>query len=364
MKVAFVHDWLNQYGGAEQVLSALHELYPEAPIYTSIFWPEAMPPVWKGWDIRPSWLDRLPFIKRHHQPFLPLYPLAFQGFDLSGYDLVISNKSAFCHGVKTGRALHICYCLTPTRFLWNYEEYVKREGISPLARAFLPLLIGWLRRWDRAAADRVDHFLAISREVHSRIQEFYGRPSVVIYPPLDMERFAVAEGQDGYFLVLSRLIPYKRIDMAVEAFNHLGLPLLVIGEGRDRERLQSMAKANIEFLGWLPDGEVARYLARCQALVFPGQEDFGITPLEAMACGRPVIAYAGGGALETVVEGVTGAFFPQPTPQALAKTVKEFDGGHFDSATIRAYAERFSEERFRREMREFIEAKWAEHERR
>lgn len=360
MKVAIIHDWLNQYGGAEQVLSALHEIYPEAPIYTSIYWPEAMPREWQGWDIRPSWLNRLPFVNQHHQPFLPLYPLAFESFDLSGYELIISNKSAFCHGVKTSpETLHLCYCLTPARFLWNYKEYAGRERIPWLMRAFLPLFIDRLRLWDRAAADRVDHFVAISQEVQARIKRFYQRDSTLIYPPVDAERFRLANPED-YFLVVSRLIPYKRIDIAIQAFNDLGLPLLIIGEGRDEKRLKAMAGPNINFLGRLADGQLTHYLSRCRALIFPGQEDLGLVPLEAMACGRPVIAYAGGGALETVVEGETGLLFSQQSAEDLARTVKDFDDRHFDPPAIRAHAARYDRTRFKAQLQGFIEERWAQ----
>jgi len=319
-----------------------------------------MPEEWQGWDIRPSWLNRLPLVNQHHQPFLPLYPLAFEGFDLSDYDLIISNKSAFCHGVRRSPgALHICYCLTPTRFLWNHEEYVGRERIPWLMRAFLPLLIGRLRPWDRAAADRVDHFVAISQEVQERIKRFYQRDSTLIYPPVDTERFQLANPED-YFLVVSRLIPYKRIDIAIQAFNALGLPLFIIGEGRDEKRLKAMAAPNINFLGRLADGQLTHYLSRCRALIFPGQEDFGLVPLEAMASGRPVIAYAGGGALETVVEGETGLLFSQQSAEALARTVEGFDDRRFDPPTIRTHAAKYDRERFKAQLMGFIEESWAQ----
>jgi len=364
MKVAIIHDWLNQYGGAEKVLSALHEMYPGAPIYTSIYWPEAMPREWQRWDIRPSWLNRFPFVNQHHQPFLPLYPLAFESFDLSDCELIISNKSAFCHGIKRSpETLHICYCLTPTRFLWNYEEYTRRERIPWLMRAPLPLLIGRLHLWDRAAADRVDHFVAISQEVQKRIKRFYKRDSTVIYPPVDTERFQTASTPEDYFLTVSRLIPYKRIDIAIQAFNDLGLPLFIIGEGRDEKRLKAMAGPSINFLGRLPDGQLTYYLARCRALIFPGQEDFGLVPLEAMACGRPVIAYAGGGALETVVEGETGLLFSPQSAEALVRTVKNFDDRRFDPLTIRAHAAKYDLKKFKAQLQGFIEERWAQKER-
>ncbi len=355
MKVAIVHDWLNQRGGAERVLEALVEMYPQAPIYTSIYWPQAMPEAYRSWDIRTSFMDRLPLVKKHHQPFLPLYPLAFEQFELRGYDLVISNKSAFCHGVITApETLHICYCLTPTRFLWDYAGYVQREGLGRLARWALPPFLSYLRLWDKAAADRVDHFVAISQAIRQRIQKFYRRQAVVIHPPVDTTRYAPAEGGDDYFLIVSRLIPYKRIDLAVQAFNQLGLPLTIVGDGRDRASLQAMARPNIQFLGRVPDDELGQLMARCRAFVFPGLEDFGITPLEAQAAGRPVIAFAGGGALDTVVEGVTGTFFHEPSPQALAEAVKSFDDTRYDPAVIKEHAEQFDTTVFKQQLQQFI----------
>jgi len=361
LKVAIVHDWLNQRGGAERVLEALVEMYPQAPIYTSIYWPQAMPEAYRAWDIRTSFMDRLPLVKQHHQPFLPLYPLAFEQFDLRGYDLVISNKSAFCHGViPAPETLHISYCLTPTRFLWDYGGYVQREGVGKLARWALPPFLSYLRLWDKAAADRVDHFVAISQAIRQRVQKFYRRQAVVIHPPVDTSRYVPAGGGDDYFLIVSRLVPYKRIDLAVQAFNHLGLPLVIVGDGRDRASLQAMAYPNIQFLGRVPDDELGQLMARCRAFVFPGLEDFGIAPLEAQAAGRPAIAFAGGGALDTVVEGVTGTFFHEPSPQALAEAVKSFDEARYDPAVIRKHAERFDTAVFKQRLRQFIEEKWSE----
>ena len=365
MKVAIVHDWLNQMGGAEVVLEALAEMYPQAPIYTAMYWPQVMPEEYRAWDIRTSFMDGLPLVKRYHQPFLPLYPLAFESFDFTGYDLVISNKSGFCHGViTTPNTLHICYCLTPTRFLWNYHEYVQREGVAAgLARLALPPFLSYLRLWDRAAADRVDHFVAISRTVQRRIAKYYRRDSVVIHPPVDTTKFAPSDSHDDYFLIVSRLIPYKRIDLAVQAFNELGLPLVIVGDGRDRDSLRALAESNIEFLGRVPDEKIGDYFARCRAFILPGQEDFCIAPVEAQAAGRPVIAYAAGGALDTVREGVTGAFFHDQTPEALIEAIKEFDETSYDPAVIRRHAERFDRRVFKERLSEFIEQKYAEHRR-
>jgi glycosyltransferase involved in cell wall biosynthesis len=356
LKVAIVHDWLNQTGGAERVLEALKELFPDAPVYTSMYGAELMPAAYRSWDIRTSFMQRLPGVTRHHQWYLMLYPLAFEGFDFTGYDLVISNKSAFCHGIITPpEALHVCYCLTPTRFVWMYDAYRQREGIGRFSDAILRLLIPWLRLWDQAAAQRVDQFLAISRTVQQRIRKFYRRDSEIIYPPVDTDRFRPAGRPPGdYFLIVSRLIPYKRIDLAVEAFTRLGLPLWIAGDGRDRAVLERRAGPNVRFLGRVSDDEKVSLLQDCRAFVFPGLEDFGIAPLEAMACGRPVIAYAGGGALDSVIEGKTGLFFHEQMAEALARAVQSFKAADFDPADCRAQAERFSRPIFQQQLKTFI----------
>lgn len=356
MKVAIVCSWLNQYGGAERVLEAVHEIYPEAPVYTSIYWPEAMPQDYRSWDIRPSFLDRWPKIKEHHQLFLPFYPLAFESFDFRGYDLVLNVTSAFAHGIITPpETVHICYCLTPARFLWDYESYVQREGLGRLARLILPPVIAALRLWDRLAADRVDRFLAISRAVQARIAKYYRREAQIIYPPVNVEKISLGDGRGDYYLSAGRLVPYKRVDLAVQAFNQLGLPLHVVGDGRDRAALEAMAKPNITFLGRLSEERLWEEYAHCRAFIFPGEEDFGITPLEAQAAGRPVIAYAGGGALDTVIEGETGIFFREKTPEALAEAVRRLEGMAFDPQVIRRNALRFSRERFKRELVDYVE---------
>jgi glycosyltransferase involved in cell wall biosynthesis len=357
MNIALVHDWLNQKGGAEHVLESLARLFPAAPIYTSIYWPQAMPASYGDWDIRTSFMNRLPWVKRHHQPFLPLYPIAFESFDFSGYDLVLSNKSGFCHGIITGpETLHICYCLTTTRYLWNFSHYAQREEIGRLGRALLQPVLSYLRLWDRLAADRVDHFIAISRTVQQRVARLYRRESAVIHPPVDTERFSVSGGRiEDYYLIVSRLVPYKRVDLAVRALNHLDRPLIVVGEGRDRANLERLAGPTVTFAGHLSDEKVSDLLTRCRAFIFPGVDDFGIAPVEAMASGRPVIAFAGGGALDSVAEGQTGLFFREPTPEALAAAIQQFETLDFDSATIRRHAERFSQAVFEEKLTTFVE---------
>lgn len=362
MKLAIVHDYLNQYGGAERVLEKLHELFPDAPVYTSIFDPSAMPDDYRRWDIRTSFMQRLPGVMRHHQAFLPFYPLAFESFDLTQYDLVISNSSAWCKGVHTPpTTLHLCYCLTPMRWVWNYWEYVRRERFGRPVRAMLPLMMSWLRLWDRVTADGVDQFATISRTVAARVAKYYRRDSTVIYPPVDTGSFRLSDTHDDYFLVVSRLIPYKRIDLVVDAFNRLGLPLVIIGDGRDRAALQSRARSNIRFLGKLSDEEARLYYSRCRAFIFPGEEDFGITPVEAQAAGRPVIAFAGGGALDTVVDGVTGTLFYPQTADALSDAVASFRDSDFDPAAIRRNAERFDTACFKHDLLRWVDEHYGAH---
>lgn len=359
LKLAFVVSWLNQYGGAERVLEAAHALYPDAPVYTSMYDPAAMPRAYRDWDIRVSFMNRLPYVHQRHQLFLPLYRYAFEGFDLSGYDVILSITSAFAHGIrKPAAAEHICYCLTPARFLWQYDEYVMHESVNGVARKFLPSMVSQLRDWDKRAAGHVDEFIAISREVQNRIRACYGRESCIVYPPVDVTAFHIAPPAEigDYFLIISRLIPYKRIELAVDAFNETGQPLLIAGDGRDRARLQARAKSNIKFLGRVSDRERLDLMARCKAFVFPGEEDFGITPLEANAAGRPVIAYGGGGALDTVVEGMNGVLFHAPTTGALVESLESFDDSDFDAQQIRAHAEQFDTRVFQEEIKARISA--------
>ena len=358
MRIALVHDYLNQMGGAERVLLALHELFPEAPIYTSIYAPDRVDSRFRGLDIRTSFMQRLPLVKKHHQPFLPLFPFAFEQLDLRAYDLVISDSSAFAKGVVTApNALHICYCHTPMRWAWNYFDYVERERLGPLARAALAPTIALLRQWDYATAARVDYFVANSPNVAQRIAKYYRRDSVYIPPPVDASQFEIAPSHDEYFLVVSRLVPYKRVDLAVLAFNQLRLPLRIIGSGRDARRLRRLAGPTIQFLGRQSDQEVRRQLARCRALIFPGEEDFGLTPLEAQASGRPVIAYGAGGALASIVPGRTGIFFQSPTSTSLALAVEAFRDDDFDPEAIRQHALTFDTAQFSQRFLRLVESK-------
>ncbi len=361
-RVALVHDWLNQAGGAEVVLAVLHDLFEDAPIYTAIFDPTSVPAA-AGWEVRASWLDRLPRVDRHHQRYLPLYPLAWSTTRLKGFDLVVSNKSGFCHGVHVHPGVHVCYCLTPTRYVWQPEHYLAHEELPPLARPALQLLLPWLRRWDLAAARRVHRFVAISRAVQDRIRRVYGRESTVIHPPAELDGFRPRAGPHDYYIVLSRLVPYKEIDLAVEACNRLARRLVVVGDGRDRSRLERLAGPTIEFRGRLPRRQVAHLLAGARALIWPGVEDYGLAPVEAMAAGRPVVARRAGGVLDTVVEGHTGVFFDRPETDDVVRAMLTAEAIGWRPEAIREHALAFArpafEARFRRYVEDVMEAQLA-----
>jgi len=364
LKIALVHDWLNQIGGAEDVLDVLVNHYPDSPVYTSIFAADLMPAHYLDWHIHTLWIDHLPAIHRRHQAYLPFYPLAWHQLNLSEYDVVLSNKSGFCHGLQfDASTLHICYCLAPTRYVWQLENYLAREGLGKPVEWMLRPLMALARRWDYAAAQRVSHFIAISSAIKQRIRTFYNRHASIIFPPVDTSRFQplpLSEVED-YFLVVSRLIPYKRIDLAVAAATALGLPLKVAGKGRDLERLQAMADDNVEFLGYVSDAELPKLMAKCKAFLFPGLEDFGITSVQAQSAGRPVIAYRGGGALDTVIPGVTGEHFDSMTAASLKSAMQNFDPRRYDPEKIRAHARRFDTSIFTRQIHAFVEQAWQAH---
>ncbi len=351
MKVALVHDHLNQAGGAERVLERLHRIFPDAPIYTAILDRETLWPGLRDADIRTSWMQRFPGILKHYRAYLPFYPLAIQGFDLREYDLVISSSSSFAKGaVVRPDAVHICYCHTPMRFVWDYDRYVEREEFGILAGVILPGLIWVLKKWDVYTANRPQLFVANSSAVAARIASHYGRDSEIVFPPVGVERYSAVDRVDDYYLIVSRLVPYKRLDLAISAFNSMRRRLLVIGEGPDRRALQRIAGPTVEFLGHRPDREVAEHYARCRGLVFPGVEDFGITPLEANASGRPVIAYAAGGALDTVIDGQTGVLFREQTVAGLETAVARSEAIAWDPDVLRLHAERFNEAAFSARM--------------
>ena len=362
MKVAFVHEYLNQFGGAERMLAELCALFPNAPIYTLLYDEKATRGLFRDKIIRTSFLQSWPLAKRHHQWYPLAMPVAIEQFDFSNFDLVISVSASFAKGIITGpKTKHICFCLTPPRFLWDQSQKFGREfGFPAPVRFLMQPFISYLRVWDAQAADRVDEFWAISNYIGERIWAYYRKPFEVIYPPVDTSKFQITNPKsqtEEYYLMVGRLVSYKKFDIAVQAFNKLGRRLLVVGTGPEKARLKRMAKKNVEFLGAADDDKLPELYARCRALVFPQDEDFGIVPLEAMASGRPVIAYRGGGALETVLEGRTGVFFDEQTAESLADCVRNFDAGKFDPKTCRAQAEKFDIKIFQRKILEILSSK-------
>ncbi len=360
-RTAIVHDYLVDSGGAERVVLALHEQFPDAPIFTSVHDRNTTFPGINVLDIRTSFLQRLPVRKGNYKFLLPLYPLAFESFDLSEYDIVISSSSSFAKGVITEPdTVHVCYCYTPSRFAWRYHEYTAQERLGALQRLLISTVVHRLRTWDFAAAQRVDHFVAISGITARRIWKDYRRESTIIAPPVDVDRFEPSADIGDYYLIVSRLAPYKRLDLAVQAFNHLQLPLKIVGAGADAARLRAMANRNVEFLGHLDESRLVQLYAHSRAVIFPGVEDFGIVPLEANAAGRPVIAYAAGGALETVKEGATGVFFREPTAESLAQAVADTDVMAFDAKVMRNHALQYSKQCFKERIASFVQNKWNE----
>lgn len=349
--------------GGEKVVEALCELYPQADIYTLVVDPDAISERLKRHRIIPSFVQKIPGAKKHYQSLLPLYPLALEQFDLSGYDLVLSSESGPAKGVLTRpETCHICYCHTPMRYLWDkYHEYL--QGASPVKKLLMPWLTHYLRQWDQASAGRVDHFVANSRYVARRIAKRYGRQAEVIHPPVETGAFTISPETDDYYLMVGQLVRYKRPDLAVQAFTRLGKPLVVIGEGEELPRLKKMAGSNIRFWGRQPFEVIRDNYARCRAFIFPGEEDFGITPVEAQASGRPVIAYGRGGALETVKEGETGVFFQEPAVESLIDAVMRFEESEdrFDPQIIRQHSLNFSQDVFLHKMKNFVEEKVDEH---
>ena len=353
MRVAIVYDRLNKWGGAERVLLALHELFPTAPIYTSVY--DKKRASWANiFDVKTSFLQRFPFAV-HHELYPSLMPIVFESFNFDEFDLVISVTSEAAKGIITKpQTRHICYCLTPTRYLWSgYKEYFR----NPWLRFFSKPIVSYLRFWDKITANRPDKFIAISKEVQNRIRKYYDKKSVVIYPPLVnfKEASDVKSKNENYFLIVSRLVPYKKIDLAIKSFNELKLPLKIIGVGSEMNRLRAMAGPTIEFLGYLTDKELVRYYSGCRALIFPGFEDFGLTILEAQSFGKPVIAYKGGGALETIIEGKTGIFFDKQNFKSLATAVRQFDNLAIDPEDCKQQAEKFSLEQFKKNFMRKVE---------
>ncbi len=361
LKVAIVADWLTDRGGAERVILALADIFPQADIFTSVYKAEAFPEL-SNRKVITTYLQKWP-LKFKHQLFPTLRPKAFESLNLDEYDLVISSASAESKGVLTQPStLHICYCHTPTRYFWShYHEYLKAKQfgiLDPIAKLFIPSMIHNLREWDRVAADRVDFFIANSRHTQNRIRKYYNMDSTVINPPVDFSRFS-GEAQVGdYYLVLGRQMPYKRTDLVVEAFSSLPVKLKIVGDGSEMEKLKKMAsgKENIEFLGRISDSDTTKVVLGCKAVIFPQEEDFGIVPLEAMSAGKPVIAFSKGGALETVIDGQTGILFPEQSATSLTKAIHQFEQTSFSSEVCRERAKQFDLSVFKQKIIEFVES--------
>jgi glycosyltransferase involved in cell wall biosynthesis len=365
VKIALVHDWLTGMRGGEAVLEAFCRLFPMADIFTLVHVPGKVSPEIEKHKITTSFLQRIPNAEKRYRHFLPLMPWAAESLDVRDYDLVLSSSHCAAKGVKPGpNAVHVCYCHTPMRYIWDqYDAYFARDRAAWPVRAAMALVRRPLQRWDVASSGRVHRFIANSNHVAGRIRRFYGRSSTVIHPPVDVDRFTAASGDKGYYLMLTALVPYKRADLAVEAFNRLKLPLRIVGSGPDMDRLKRMAGPHITFVGWAPRESLAGEFAGCRALIFPGEEDFGIVPVEAMASGKPVIALGRGGALETVVgpdDGAgrppTGVFFPEETADSLARAVESFESRRdaFIPGSIRKHALSFRRELFEESIEAFV----------
>jgi glycosyltransferase involved in cell wall biosynthesis len=365
MKIAIVHDWLTGMRGGEKCLEVFCELFPRATLFTLVHRKGALSPAIESMEIRTSFIQKLPGALTLHQRYLPLFPRAIESLDLSEFDFVLSTSHCVAKGaIPRHDATHVCYCHTPMRYVWDfYDDYFRGPSAGLGARVVMPVVAPWLRRWDVRTSSRVDQFVANSRNVAERIRRLYDRDAHVIYPPVDTERFTPAPAREsaqstprgaGGYLVVSKLVPYKHVEIAVEAANALAAPLRVIGDGPERARLEAIAGPSVSFEGWVDDATLAEAYRGARALLFPGIEDFGIVPLEAQACGTPVIAFGAGGSLETVRDGETGVLFTPQSAAALVKAMQRLDALDLDPAVARAWACRFSRERFREETRAYL----------
>lgn len=361
MRIALIHDYLAQDGGAERVLKALHEIWPEAPIFV-LFHDAKKIPYFNEAVIKESWLSKMPFIRSHFQWYLPWMPHATEQYNLKNFDVIISSTSAFAKGVIVyPHTLHISYCHTPARYLWSdTHDYTAELHYNRLVKTVLPHIFHHLRLWDKMSADRVDHFIANSKTVEQRIHKYYRRTSTVIYPPVDTHTFSPSETIENYFTAGGRLVPYKRLDIVIQVFNRLHIPLKIFGVGPELAKLQRLAKPHIEFLGRITDQEKAILLSKSQAFIHPQLEDAGVTPLESLASGRPVIAYGAGGAAETIIQGETGILFPKQTWESLLDSVIHFKPTTWNSEHIHETAQKFSTENFKHTVKQYVEDRFEE----
>jgi len=360
-KVALVHDWLTGQRGGEKVLEVLAEIFPHAPIYTIFHFRGSQIDEIEKREIKTSFIQNLPFLKKKYRFYLPLFPLAAELFDLREYDLVISSSHCVAKGIiPHPEAIHICYIHSPMRYAWNqYFSYFSADRLSFFPKIIIPPLIHYLRIWDESSSSRVDHFIANSKNVAKRVEKYYRHRAEVIHPPVDTHFFQPGDREEDYYLIVSALVPYKRIDLAIEGFNQSGLTLKIAGQGPDYKMLKKLAKANIQFLGNLNAQELLRVYQRAKALILPGEEDFGITSLEAQACGIPVIAYGQGGATESVVSGKTGLFFSELKVKSLLGVLDKFKGFEFNKKIIRAKVMKFSRNIFKEKIAAFLQEKWS-----
>ncbi len=356
MKVALVQDWLTGMRGGEKVLEALCLRFPDAPVYTLVHRPGTVSPEIESHPIHCSFVQKLPGAAARYQRYLPLFPAAIERFDLRGYDLVISSSHCAAKGVVVHPGTrHLCYCHTPMRYVWAaYEEYFGADRIKPPASWLLPVIATALRQWDLSTNVRVDSFAANSACVAGRIRRYYGREARVIHPLVEVDYFTPEGDPEDFYLVATALVPYKRVELALEAVRIRPRPLVIVGEGVERARLMALAPSGVRFVGWLPPEQLRSYYRRCRAVLFPGEEDFGIVPVEAQACGRPVIGLGRGGLLETVREGESGVFFDQPSARDLAAAMERFEAMDWDAEAIRRGALRFGRERFEAEIGRWI----------
>ena len=360
MKIALAHDVLNQLGGAERVLDSFLEVWPDATLHTVFYDEQKTEGRYRNFAKKLSFLNSVPFSRKHPRLFVAVLPFAFGRFSFEGFDAVLSDSSAFAKGVRAGNRLHVCYCHTPTRFLWLEPGYLDSQGYPSFLKSLGKMIFPYLKRWDYAAAQRPNYMIANSRNVQARIKKIYNRDSDVIYPPVDCGFYKPVGEKKEYFLAAGRIEPYKRMDIVVEAFNELGWPLKVAGTGTGLEKLKSKAKPNIEFVGRVTDEELRRLYSEAKAFVFPGNEDAGIMPLEAAACGTPAIAYGAGGALETVVKGITGEFFDRQTKESLLAALRAFNPSAYDAGKIREQAMKFDKKNFQKRIRDYMEEKLKE----
>jgi glycosyltransferase involved in cell wall biosynthesis len=359
MKVALIHDWLNGMRGGEKILEVLCELFPRADIYTLLCERGQISSTIARMPIKSSLLQSLPLNRTKYRYYLPIFPWLIERFNLESYDLVISTSHCVAKGARAPeRALNICYCLTPMRYVWYFsDDYFGRWGWK---RHLLRPVFSYLKHWDITSAKRVDRWLAISQNVAARIQTIYNRHADIIYPPVDADFYSPGAKSENYYLIVSALVPYKRIDIAVKAFNELKRPLKIAGTGPERDRLEAIAEPHVRFVGWRTNAEIRDLYRGCRAFIFPGEEDFGITPLEAQACGRPVIAYGKGGVLETVRDGETGVFFKEQSAGALVEAVRKADRLDFEPKLLRENARGFGRRIFKEKLKNYIERAVAE----